>query len=399
MTKMSVDVEPRPPFSLFIYFLIPQVVITVLVAYRLSLFWRTTAFIAYSANVIFGLSSTTGDAFQDFSMGCSLMIMTFTTIHLLFLTNPEKDFKHESSTEPVQALSVPRRVVWGFSVLCTARNVGWNTEIVNLPPRPTTGRWRFVLNNLFRAAWFFLVIDIGQAYQHSNPMFLLSGPAAVSIKSQGYFRRCIGIVAFQSAAYGLLSLQYSLASAFLVAVGISESKHCPNLFGSWADSYTLRRFWGCTWHQVLRRFMTSCGRYTSGLLGFRPGTSGSSYTQLYVAFGISAIIHSLGGDLMIGSEYLGSSAPFFMSQAVAITFEDLVIAVVQRLGLKVPSKLAHIIGYIWVFVWFSISMPWMLDPYLRAGFGSVELLPVKPLRTYVLQNPILVDRFNAYLST
>ncbi|TFK66887.1 hypothetical protein BDN72DRAFT_961415 [Pluteus cervinus] len=354
------SVQARPQFSPVYCLLLPQAILTVFIAYRFSLFWRITGFTALVALTAFAISSTTGDAAKDLPMGCAVMTTVFNTIHLLFLTNPEKDFKHERSSEPIQALSAPRRLLWGFSVLGTPRNVGWNTEIVNLPPRPTTGRWPFVLKSLLRAAWFFLLIDIGQSYQHTNPIFSLTGPAAVSVKSQGYFWRCVNILAMESSeAYGMLSLQYTLLCALLVALGISEPQHCPSLFGSWADSYTLRRFWGRTWHQFMRRFMVSCGKYTSKLLGFKPGTPGSSYAQLYVAFAISAIIHSLGGDLMMGREWLGSSVPFFMSQAVAITFEDIVIAIVQHLGLKVPSRLAYIIGYIWVFVWFSVSMPSM----------------------------------------
>ncbi|TFK66742.1 hypothetical protein BDN72DRAFT_961526 [Pluteus cervinus] len=380
------SVQTRPQFPLFPCFFIPQLVISVFLAYRFSLFWRIAAFTALTANVIFGLSCTTGDAFQDYFMGSGVMGMFMSTIHLLFLTNPEKDFKHESDSQPVQTLSVPRRLIWGLSIASSPRNVGWNTEIVNLPPKPTTRRWRFVLDSLLRAAWSFFLVDVTQSYLHTNPIFSLSGPAAVSVKSQGYFWRCVNILAQGASSYGMMNLQYSLLCASLVALSISEPRHCPNLFGSWADSYTIRRFWGRTWHQNMRAFLTSFGKYTTRMLGLKPRTSASSYTQLYVAFALSAAIHSLGGDRMLGLEYLGCSVPFFMSQAIAITFEDMVIAVVQRRGVKVPPTLAHLVGYIWVFVWFSVSMPWLLDLWLRAGCGLSELLPVQPLRTYVLQN-------------
>ncbi|TFK59222.1 hypothetical protein BDN72DRAFT_781035, partial [Pluteus cervinus] len=302
------------------------------------------------ANATFGLSSTTGDAFQDYCIGTAIVTMAVTTTHLLFLTNPEKDFKHENDSHPVQALSVPQRLTWGFSIHWNPRNVGWNTEVINLPPRPTTGRWRFVRHSLLRAVWFFFLLDLVQSYIHTNPIYSLSGQAAVSVKSQGYFWRCLNILAQGASPYGVMNLQYSLLCAFLVALGISEPKHCPNAFGSWADSYTVRRFWGRTWHQNMRRFMTSYGKCATRLLGFKPGTLGSSYTQLYVAFALSAAIHSLG-DRMVGLEYLGCSGRFFMSQAIAITFEDMVIAAVRRQGVKVPGMVAHLVGYVWVFVW------------------------------------------------
>ncbi|TFK62057.1 hypothetical protein BDN72DRAFT_827867 [Pluteus cervinus] len=361
------SVQTRPQFPLFPCLLLPQLILSIFVAYRFSLFWRTTALIALIANVTFALSCTTGDAFQDYTTGVPIATMFVTTIHLLFLTNPETDFKHESSTQPVQALSIPRRLIWGISITLNPRNVGWNTEVANLPPRPTTGRWRFVLDSLLRAAWLLFLLALAQLYFHTNPIFSLSGQAAVSVKSQGYLWRCINVFVAGAQAYGIMNLPYSLLCAFLVALGISEPKHCPNLFGSWADSYTVRRFWGRTWHQTMRRFMTSYGKCAARLLGFKPGTSGSSYIQLYVAFALSAVIHSVG-DRMVGLEYTGCSAPFFMSQAIAITFEDMVIAVVRRRGVKIPPTVAHLVGYIWVFVWFSVSLPWFLDWFLRISY-------------------------------
>jgi len=54
-------------------------------------------------------------------------------------------------------------------------------------------------------------------------------------------------------------------------------------------------------------------------------------------------------------------------QAVAITFEDAVIGIASRLGFK-ESKAFKLIGFIWVFAWFTFSMPIGLEPLVRAGF-------------------------------
>jgi hypothetical protein len=62
----------------------------------------------------------------------------------------------------------------------------------------------------------------------------------------------------------------------------------------------------------------------------------------------------------------GTSIQFFVLQAVAITFEDAIIAVASRLGYK-ESKAFKLIGFIWVFVWFTFSMQIWLDPHLHAG--------------------------------
>ena len=51
---------------------------------------------------------------------------------------------------------------------------------------------------------------------------------------------------------------------------------------------------------------------------------------------------------------------FFLLQAVVITFEDAVIASAARVGLK-NRNLYRIIGYIWVYAWFVVSVPMWVD--------------------------------------
>ncbi len=87
--------------------------------------------------------------------------------------------------------------------------------------------------------------------------------------------------------------------------------------------------------------------------------------QLYTAFFLSGLSHSFG-DLALGLPF-GASMPFFLSQAVVITFEDALIAAARRLGVgpainlktkrkQTPRRWGHVLGYIWVFVRFSYSL-------------------------------------------
>jgi hypothetical protein len=52
---------------------------------------------------------------------------------------------------------------------------------------------------------------------------------------------------------------------------------------------------------------------------------------------------------------------FFFLQAVAITFEDAVIGLAARAGLKNGNLSTRIIGYIWVYSWFVFSIPIWVD--------------------------------------
>lgn len=107
---------------------------------------------------------------------------------------------------------------------------------------------------------------------------------------------------------------------------------------------------------TLRQLTASGGKACCRALGLRPGSRASSYTQLYVGFAVSGFLHC-GGDLLVSPSLFGASFPFFIAQAFAITFEDAVIGLVRRSGIKVPVSIAHTVGYAWAITWLCISAP------------------------------------------
>ncbi|EMD33236.1 hypothetical protein CERSUDRAFT_87546 [Gelatoporia subvermispora B] len=273
-----------------------------------------------------------------------------------------------------------RRVYWVLCIGHCPRGVGWNWQVANVPSPPQDTHRVFVRKQLLRLMRCFLLLDIAQSYIHLNPLFARSGIEARSIASQGYGMRCLSIVAWGYTPYGMITMQYSLLAAVHVGLGYSDPESWPDLFGVWRDAYTVRRFWGRTWHQLIRRFVSAYGKLACHSLGFEQGTTASSYTQLYVAFLVSGIMHS-GGDLMLGPAYLGASLPFFMLQSVAISIEDGVFALANRWRAESALReVGRVVGYVWVLVWFSVSMPCYVDWAVRAGLGRSEVLPVSPIR-------------------
>lgn len=122
------------------------------------------------------------------------------------------------------------------------------------------------------------------------------------------------------------------------------------------------------------------GKATARALGFQPGSQMSSYTQLYVAFIVSGLAHS-AGDAMVGPQYTGLSFSFFLLQAVAITAEDCVIGLARRAGMDTQvSTMTRVFGYVWVTVWFMISMPLLLNFQIAIGMGTSEILPISLIR-------------------
>jgi len=97
---------------------------------------------------------------------------------------------------------------------------------------------------------------------------------------------------------------------------------------------------------------STIGKYLAQrVFRFPSGGNLSSYTQLYTAFLISAVVHIPPSDRR--------PLWFFLSQAIAITFEDVVIALAKMAGLK-DSSLYRRLGYVWVLCWFVYSIaPWI----------------------------------------
>ena len=161
----------------------------------------------------------------------------------------------------------------------------------------------------------------------------------MSITPQGHPFRYVNIIAYFGQVCLAFQLPYTLMRAFCVAIGFYEPKDCPPQFGRRRDA---------SWVAVLNllvwsftQFVTSLERLACGLR-FQPGIRFSSYTQLYAGFIVSGVLHVMA-DAMIGMEYWPSTG------------------LARHAGIDESTSLTCIVGYIWVFSWFSVSMSWYLD--------------------------------------
>lgn len=123
-------------------------------------------------------------------------------------------------------------------------------------------------------------------------------------------------------------------------------------------------------------------------LKFPRGTNRSSYTQLYVAFLLSAVLH-LAGEYMYEKRIVYRSFKFFLLQAVAITFEDFVVYLAKRLLLRWGTKLnpgnaeeswaeavVRVVGYCWVTLWFCWVLPIYIDESSAVGHYTSDRGPI-----------------------
>ena len=124
------------------------------------------------------------------------------------------------------------------------------------------------------------------------------------------------------------------------------------------------------------------------LLKFPRRTNRSSYTKLYVAFFLSALLH-FAGDFMFERRLVYYSFKFFLLQPVAITFEILVIQATKRIlcqrgielklgrpGQRWGGAVVRVVGYCWVILWFCLTVPVWLDELSAVGFSSTNRGPI-----------------------
>ncbi|KAA1468428.1 hypothetical protein DENSPDRAFT_927349 [Dentipellis sp. KUC8613] len=381
--------DARTPLPHLPYLLLPDLLACALAALGPALPLRLLAFCTLLATKLHALHAhTAGDAALDFTFGTVLLQQAVAAAHFLLATRPVDDVRHERDAfrRSAREMGFARRVWWVVCYVNGPRSIGWSDQAANTPPRVHTSRWRFIRTHLLHTLWHLTIVDLAQTYQHSYPaLFYRPTAARVSVGAAGALWRCANVASMMSTGYAMINVHYSLCAVLAVGAGLSGTDAWPDMFGRWADAWTVRRFWGRTWHQLLRRNVTSPGRLLAKTLGFQRGTSGSSYTQLYTAFLLSGLLHT-GGDYMASgsaSRFLQSfattpllahSLTFFLAQALAITLEDGVIALGRRVGFK-ESRRTRALGYAWTFAWFAWSTAFWADLYLNAGTGRAEVLP------------------------
>lgn len=107
-----------------------------------------------------------------------------------------------------------------------------------------------------------------------------------------------------------------------------------------------------------------------------------------VLFLLVAIIH-IGGEYMATKRLmLGGTVKFFMLQPVAIVFEQVVVHLWAGRGVSPTKQKGHTtlpplwvrcVGYVWVALFYSWTLPFMMDPYAVGGIFVDERFDLRRL--------------------
>ncbi|KAF7430888.1 hypothetical protein PC9H_006603 [Pleurotus ostreatus] len=357
---------------------------------------RTSAFLVNSVIVYYSIRSTaTNVPAHDYSVGSGYITLLIHSSVLLLLSSPRSDFRQLNQAEPTTTLSW---LQWAFALLTSPRLIGWTTgkdkEGVRncppqssahlAPPRPSlTEQFKTVGNRVAVLATVLAILNT-----RTFRLNVEGGPRLVDLP---WLWKSVYVVICGCGTYAVIDVSHRLWMLLLVLARVRQPSDFHPVFGSMADAYTLQRFWGRSWHQIHRRkFLAHAEFITRDLLGLPEGSTSAAIIKLYTSFFVSALIHAGGdyaclrGSSVVKTNYFGGggSIPFFLLQALAIHVESMVIAGFRRMerawfnqGMKEirGRKALKLIGYLWVWVWMTWTVPIALGPLLEGGLASITV--------------------------
>ncbi|KAK8023579.1 hypothetical protein PG993_011645 [Apiospora rasikravindrae] len=167
-----------------------------------------------------------------------------------------------------------------------------------------------------------------------------------------------GIMSFHwiwTSYYSLTTANDLAAILFVAILGWDAAEEWPPLFGSLADAYTLRRFWGVFWHRLHVYSFTLC---MPSLHFSRNTLVGGAFGSFWV-FTLSAWSHAVANSILYGQHFLMSELRFFLLNWAVCSVETIAGRTLVARKTFGRGVVAKGLGYGWVFtVFFCIVPAW-----------------------------------------
>ncbi|KAL0937006.1 toxin biosynthesis protein [Colletotrichum truncatum] len=191
--------------------------------------------------------------------------------------------------------------------------------------------------------------------------------------------RQISLRAFMSLSwiwFNFMTLEcyHAILAVFFVAVlRLDDPDDWPPLFGSLADAWTIRRFWGRFWHRIATPTFT---KWAEIILRVKSRTAIGNAAVAFGVFFLSGLMHATAA-WRTGQRFADLDIWFFCANFLVVAVEILVSQiynrVVRRTGLSVHLRpdpwlcvASRTLGFIWVFTWFFWAVPrWIYPKTLR----------------------------------
>jgi hypothetical protein len=165
--------------------------------------------------------------------------------------------------------------------------------------------------------------------------------------------------------YLLLTSYHDVFAIFFLLTGLDDSWEWPPFFGSVAQAWSVRRFWGVFWHKLIYRSFSAHAAAITQALGVRQKTAFSRLLNNCMVFAMSGVMH---GAVLWQFGYKcawSTSMRYWMLQPVAFVLEGVVQAMwwkVRQSWLsgvreRVLVGVERAVGYAWVAAWLMWESP------------------------------------------
>ncbi|RAH86212.1 hypothetical protein BO86DRAFT_303106 [Aspergillus japonicus CBS 114.51] len=267
----------------------------------------------------------------------------------------------------------------------STRGIGTKWQIRGLPTWPPTleapgkadFRARFLARQAVVVAWQYMAWDIvynGVLLECARTQSHLYRPESDYLgfsTTAGQVRiRIIVAGVFVCGVLFVVDMLYRLASITEVSLNLTQWDDWPPLFGDIKDAYTVTRFWGKFWHQLIRWPMVSFVKWVrNDVLHIPTLSSGDRFIDAVILFNLSGILHyvSVAGSGMDEPQW--GTVYFFMVQPLAMLLENSLSSWVR------PRCWQRVIGYAWVWLWLNITAPWFGFPSMRLPVEKSLFMP------------------------
>lgn len=215
--------------------------------------WILSPSVTGLAWMLWSQSSALPDKVAIYTIGCTFSTQLCALFHLIYVSsNFPNDWRRVKDGDNLPSvLSLGRKMDWMIDLAWGVRMVGWIQEPKGaLPPRPKfNSRFAFVASRVGYALFHFLLADLAMTYMARNSAFdmhvhLGTDGAGTYIRARPLLLQFANVAVWGFAAVCSMSMTFYGAAALSVGLGLHEPKGWPPMFGSFAQAYTVRTFWG-----------------------------------------------------------------------------------------------------------------------------------------------------------
>ncbi|KAK7544134.1 membrane bound O-acyl transferase family-domain-containing protein [Phyllosticta citribraziliensis] len=297
-----------------------------------------------------------------------------------------------TSTTPIYAfshLSPLNKFYWCVEATRNLRGIGWSYQAPHIPASFPPSQ--FYSCALSRVLQLYLTHDAA-AYLFSK----LTAHGTQRLAAMPAWQAMAGVLLAGTQAGTFMELTYWACCAFCLTtrLGWTDKQLWVPMLGPLSQCYSLRRFWGRTWHQNMRRYLQTPGLVLArNVLHLRRGSFASRHVQSGLAFLQSGLFHWLANKAVLPHVRFTATIPFFLAQELGFVLEDAAKVVGEFTGIigtkgaaaegaekggekqkddAPPPTWLKCLGAVWTFAWIGFFGPWLVDDTNWTGLTTAQ---------------------------